>query len=81
LVLELLVDPPSKEACEAAIRHEHDVQQGRYEHLVHAACKFNEIETERTLSDALMSDWKRLRKSFDVRKFADHKGVIRRRLV
>ncbi len=81
LALELLVDPPSEEACEAATRHEHDVQQGRYEHLIHATCKLNEIETERTLSDNLMSDWKRLRKLFDVRKFADHKGIIRRRLV
>jgi len=81
LALEFLVNPPSGRACETAKQHEHDVQEGRYEHLVHAACKFNEIEMERTLSDALMSDWKRLKKSFDARKFTDRKGIIRRRLV
>ena len=81
LSLELLAEPPSEEACKATAEHEHDVQRGHYEHLVHATCKFNEIEIERTLSDELVADWKQIKKLFDVKKFADHKGIIRRRLV
>ncbi len=40
LALEILTDPPSETAQAVVSEHEHDVQRGNYEHLIHAEHKF-----------------------------------------
>ncbi|MGI8436136.1 MAG: hypothetical protein ACR2NX_04430 [Chthoniobacterales bacterium] len=80
LLLEILPAPPSEEVCAVVGANEHDVQRGRYEALVTTTAKFDATEKEIALGPALRREWKRIKEAWDVRRFEDHKGVIRRTL-
>lgn len=82
LLWEVLPPLPASETIEAVTTHEHDVQAGRYEHLVPASpAKF--LTSERTLARnaEFRADWKMVADSFDLSLYADHKGVIRRTMI
>jgi len=82
LLFDILPPVPDENTVDAVMAHEHDVQSGRYEHLVPASvAKF--AASERTLSKnrAFQADWKKVTDCFDVARHADHKGVIRRTMV
>lgn len=82
LLLNVLPPLPDPKTIEAVTAHEHDVQAGRYEHLVPASpAKF--LTTERTLAKnpEFRADWKKITDGFDISLHADHKGVIRRTMV
>jgi len=82
LLLTVLPPLPDPKTIEAVTAHEHDVQAGRYEHLVPASpAKF--LTSERTLArnPEFRADWKKIADGFDVSLHADHKGVIRRTMV
>jgi hypothetical protein len=82
LLVEVLPDLPNAKAVETFVTHEHDVQAGRYEHLVPAVrAKFNATEKELAANRAFRTDWRKLSSSFDIARYADHKGVVRRTLV
>lgn len=82
LLVEVLPDLPSEKAVEVFVTHEHDVQAGRYEHLVPAArAKFSATEKELATNRAFRADWRKLSSAFDIDRHADHKGVVRRTLV
>ncbi len=82
LLIEVLPELPSERTIGVFVDHEHDVQAGRYEHLVPAArAKFSATEKELASNRAFRADWRKLTAAFDVSRHADHKGVLRRTLV
>ena len=79
-LLQSLPEPPSEKVCRIVAEHEHLVQKGRYESLINTQAKFDSIEREAIRDPELVSAWKAIKKRWDVTKFADRKGVIRRSL-
>lgn len=78
LIIDLLPEVPDQETRDTVAAHEHQVQKGRYEDLIHAQAKFTQAELELRSDPDFQSDWQRLCEHFDVASFQDHKGVIRR---
>jgi hypothetical protein len=81
LIVDLLPPLPSERTRGAVSEHEHAVQHGKYEPLIRACYKYDQIEQELTRNETFQSHWNAIKAQFDVTKFADHKGIIRRRLV
>ena len=82
LLFEVLPPVPDENTVVAVTAHEHDVQSGRYEHLVPASvAKFDASERALSKSKAFQADWKKVTCCFKVTRYADHKGVIRRTMV
>ena len=82
LLLDVLPPTPDENAIRTTTAHEHDVQAGRYEHLVKVAeAKFSAEKQELSASKELRADWRSIKTAFPVHEFADHKGVIRRTMV
>jgi hypothetical protein len=80
-VIDLLPPVPSERTRCAVSEHEHAVQHGNYEPLIRARYKYDQVEAELARDEKFQSHWNAIKAEFDVTKFADHKGVIRRRLV
>lgn len=82
LLFEVLPPLPDESTIETVTAHEHDVQSGKYEHLVPASlAKFAASERALSSNRAFQTDWKKVTDSFDVARRADHKGVIRRIMI
>jgi hypothetical protein len=81
LVIDLLPPVPTERTCRAVSEHEHAVQHGNYEPLIRARYKYDQVEQELAHHEEFQSHWNAIKAQFDVTKFADHKGIIRRRLV
>ncbi len=78
LVIDLLPAPPDQSTCEIVARHEHQVQSGVYENVLGNAAKYAQKEAELRADPSFQSQWARIKTLFDLRNYADHKGVIRR---
>jgi hypothetical protein len=78
LVIDLLPEPPDEEACEIVARHEQQVQTGAYENLLGNAAKYAQMEGDLKANPEFQTHWTRIKSAFAVKRFADHKGVIRR---
>jgi hypothetical protein len=76
--LDLLPVPPAADAQAVTEQHEHHVQKGEYEHLIHASHKFNYREQELALHSEFKSEWQQIKKLFDIKRYQDHKKMIRR---
>jgi hypothetical protein len=71
--------PSTSEQC--AVRDlEHQVQAGNYTSLVTAQPKFANKQEMLFENAAFQTDWQRLKAEFDVNKWRDRKGIIRRRM-
>src|SRR6266498_1681864 len=81
LLIDLLPLPPSDKTQRAVSEHEHSVQHGDYEPLIRARHKYDQIESELVSTPAFQAQWNAIKAHYDVTKFTDHKGIIRRRLV
>jgi len=81
LLISMLPSLPSDETQNFTAEHEHQVQRGNYESLIHAHHKFDFMEQELSRDPAFQVDWKAVKSRFNVAKFQDHKKVIRRRMV
>jgi hypothetical protein len=81
LLIDLLPFPPSDKTQRAVSEHEHLVQHGNYEPLIRARHKYQQIESQLARDRAFQTQWNSIKAHFDVIKFADHKGIIRRRFV
>jgi hypothetical protein len=81
LLIDLLPRLPSERTQRAVSEHEHLVQRGNYEPLIRARHKYDHVEFELTRNPGFQAQWNAIKAHFDVTKFADHKGIIRRRLV
>ena len=80
-MVSLLGEPPSDSAQAVTIQHEHAVQHGRYESLIHSRHKYDFKEAELAADPEFTEEWQYLKKLFDVRKFQNRKKIIRRRMV
>ena len=78
--LEQLQQLPSEKAQTAISGYEMHVQQGNYEPLILAHSKFETQEKEILNSSKLRTEWNNFKRTFDVAKFRDRKGIIRRRM-
>jgi hypothetical protein len=81
LLIDLLPSPPSDKTQRAVSEHEHSVQHGNYEPLIRARHKYDHVESRLTNNPTFQAQWNAIKAHFDVMKFADRKGIIRRRLV
>ena len=79
-LLSLLPDPPSEEVCQVFSEHEFLVWKGGYESLVNKQAKFASLQKDAELNPEIQKEWKEIKTQWDVTKFADHKGIIRRSL-
>jgi len=79
-LLQIIPEPPSEKVCRIVAEHEHLVQKGSYESLINTQNKFDSIERDAVRDPELVRAWKAIKKRWDVTKFADRKGVIRRSL-
>jgi len=82
LLFEVLPPLPAVSTIKTVTEHEHNVQAGKYEHLVPASlAKFAASERALSANRAFKTDWKKITTCFNVTHHADHKGVIRRIMV
>ncbi|PYL08730.1 MAG: hypothetical protein DME33_06560 [Verrucomicrobia bacterium] len=81
LLINLLPPLPSNRTQRAVSEHEHSVQYGNYEPLIRARHKYDNVERLLAEDPAFQAQWNAIKAHFDVKKFTDHKGIIRRRLV
>jgi hypothetical protein len=81
LLLSALAKPPSAREQGAVAQHEHDVRAGNYEPLIKARPKFTHKEQELIDDPRFRRDWDLIKASFDVSKYRDGKGIIRRRMI
>ena len=81
LLIDLLPLPPSNSTQRAVSEHEHSVQHGNYEPLIRARHKYDQIESELARDRDFRAQWNSIKAHFNVTKFADYKGIIRRRLI
>jgi hypothetical protein len=78
LLIDLLPEPPDDAICVAVADHELHVQKGTYENLVKTQAKYSQNEIAIRNEPQLRQQWARIKTAFDVQKYRDHKGVIRR---
>jgi hypothetical protein len=78
LLMVLLPEPPHESICAAVAEHEHQVQKGTYENLFKTQAKYTQNEMAISIDSELSQQWKRIKTTFDVKAYQDHKGVIRR---
>lgn len=81
LLLDLLGDAPSEVTQQVVSQHEHAVQHGEYESLLHAPHKHNFKQSEIEHDPRLAAEWKEFKRLFDVKRYQNYKGIIRRRMV
>lgn len=78
LIIDLLPEPPDEAVCAAVAGHEFHVQKGTYENLVKTQAKYQQNELAIQSDPQLRRQWASLKAAFDVKTYADYKGVIRR---
>jgi hypothetical protein len=81
LLIDLLPSLPSNRTQRAVSEHEHSVQRGNYERLIRARHKYDHVESQLVRDPEFQAQWNSIKQHFNVKTFADHKGIIRRRLV
>jgi hypothetical protein len=81
LLIDLLPSTPNERTQRVVSEHEHAVQHGNYESLIRARHKYDQIESRIAHNPVFQAEWKSTKAHFNVKKFGDHKGIIRRRLV
>ena len=81
LLCEYLGDAPGREVCEQVAEYEHAVKTGSYESLIEAQYKFDLMEAELRENAEFKADWEGIKRVFDVAKYRNAKGVVRRRMV
>ena len=80
LLAALLPLVPDETVCTAVAAHEHYVQSGAYEHLLKAPAKYRQNEEALRSDSRWREDWSRLKATFRLQSYRDHKGIIRRRM-
>jgi hypothetical protein len=78
LLIDLLPEPPDETICAAVADHEFHVQKGAYENQVKTQAKYAQNELAIRNDPHLRRQWARIKATFDVHAYCDHKGVIRR---
>lgn len=81
-ILDQLRELPSEEAQKAISEYEKFVEKGDYDPLIRSdsKCKYSLHEAELLKNPKIHEEWASLKNLFDVDKFRDKKGIIRRRM-
>jgi hypothetical protein len=77
----MLQQAPGANVCGMVTEYEKSVREGSYEMLIQAQHKFDQIERELWGNPELKADWAAMKAQFDVDKYRNQSGVIRRRPV
>lgn len=77
-LLRVIDAPPAKEAGEIMAAFERQIETGEYENLVKCLEKFNEHEARVRSDRVLAAEWREIKERFDVDKYRNPKGIIRR---
>ena len=80
LLFSFLNKQPSKEEQAAISAHEHQVRTGDYDAFVSATAKFTYKAEVLKEDPDFQAHWNAIKREFDVRKYRDSKGIIRRRM-
>ena len=81
VLLDLLPAAPDAEVIAIVAVHEKEVQQGNYEQVLQTEAKFAQVE-EDLLGDAeFQRQWTVLQGSFDLARYRDYKGILRRTML
>lgn len=80
LLLAILPAPPGGTVRLVVAEHEHEVQRGHYEELITTTAKFEAEEKKAARNPELTTEWNRIKNAWDVDRYRDRKGVIRRTL-
>ncbi len=82
-ILDQLRHLPPENAQKAISEYEKFVEKGDYEPLIRteSKCKYAHQEVELLQNSKLQDEWTALKALFDVKKYRDKKGIIRRRMV
>ena len=81
LLTNLISELPSPAEQSAVATHELQVRVGNYEGLISAQHKFDLKEEMLSQKPEFRADWAQLKGRFDINKYRDEKGIIRRRMV
>jgi hypothetical protein len=73
--------PPGHKACTTVAEYERLVETGRYEQFLRTQAKLAEREQQLRHDQAFQADWERLKGLFDLKRYSNPKGIIRRSLV
>src|SRR5437667_5773282 len=65
LLIDLLPLPPSSKTQRAVSEHEHSVQHGRYESLIRARHKYDQIESQLARDRVFQTQWSSIKAHFD----------------
>src|SRR4051812_36978996 len=78
--LELMDGPPPAREQRAIAKYEKEVEAGRYDPLLKQGAKFREGERRLREDPDLRVFWERIKKRYEVEKFQNARGVLRRRV-
>lgn len=81
LLITMLGHPPAESVQSVVVAQDHLVQQGCYERLIKQSCKYEASEKELYDNPEFKREWAWIKGSFDVAKFRNSKGILRRRTV
>jgi hypothetical protein len=81
LLLSFLKKPPAPMEQTAVAAHEHQVRTGDYELFISAKPKFKYKDEMLKEDPEFKADWDAIKSEFDVSKYRDPKGIIRRHMV
>jgi len=81
LLVDLIAELPSPTEQNAVAAHERQVRVGSYEGLISAQHKFDLKEEMLSQKPEFRADWEQMKGRFDIGKYRDPKGIIRRRMV
>ena len=80
LLLELISECPCVNEQQTIGKYEHNVQAGDYTSLITAQPKFAHKQKMLFENPIFRDDWKKLKAHFDLSRYRDKKGIIRRRM-
>lgn len=80
LLLSLIGPAPDKETQSTVGAFEHFVEKGNYDHLLKQPEKFKESENAVNRDRELKRIWQQIKKRWEIAKFQNSRGVIRRRM-
>ena len=78
LILSFIAKPPDREQVKAIVDFEHHIERGAYENILRQDEKHEQIQTTLLADPALAETWEKLKSAFDVSKFQNKRGIIRR---
>jgi len=81
LLAELLGDSPQVVRRDLILQHMQDVEEGKYEGMVRALCKYEQKESELAANATFRQEWNKIKALFPVRRYWNKGGVIHREII